>query len=93
MRAVSVLLLAFSALAQTPPVALPTTTISGTVRDASTDAPITEASVTLTGSSSQLRTTVDSSGRYTLSGVQPGYYSISASVGFGPTNTRTRRSR
>jgi sarcosine oxidase gamma subunit len=84
MRFAWVLLLAFSALAQTPPVAPPTTTISGTVRDASTGAPITEASVTLTGSSSQLRAMVDSEGRYTLSGVQPGYYSISASVGFGP---------
>jgi protocatechuate 3,4-dioxygenase beta subunit len=64
-------------------IAIPATTVSGTVTDSSTGAPLEGASVTAqTGSESTAqaihRTVTDSTGMYTLSDLDPGDFQISA---------------
>ena len=63
------------------------TTVTGTVTNAGTGAPLSDATVAATGFS----TTTDSNGNFTLTGVPPGPQTLTVSrSGFSPTTTDVR---
>ena len=62
----------------------PSGSISGTVTDSVTNAAVAGASVTCTGTPTCTGTTTDSSGKYTLSSLAPGTYTVQvAATGYG----------